>query len=114
MYDDAPRRDVLKKYNQIFNEQTVRAKPYSNEDYFKQIKQRTPGVPIKADMPRRIEGHTYIEPQRDLPENDPGNQTMNSMADYKEIIPSFLPDDQKYLKFINGLNHDEDDQRKKI
>eukprot|EP00347_Sterkiella_histriomuscorum_P006697 403351781 len=67
-------------YNKIYNKAN-KPKPQSNDDYFRKLKQRKTGIPMKVALP----------------------------GTYKEVIPSFLPNDNKYKKFMQNINRDEED-----
>ncbi|CDW85255.1 ankyrin unc44 [Stylonychia lemnae] len=94
--------DFIKKEQNNYDRvpQPNKPQPINNDDYFKALKQRKSGVPIKPSLPRKIEAQEF---NSDL-----------DISTYKEVIPSFLPNDKNYKKFQKFLNQDEDDIQKRL
>ncbi len=55
-------------------------------------------MPLGVNLPKIIESeNNSMKP----PQSDPLVMTMDSLNAYKEVIPSFLPNDKNYQKFGN-------------
>ena len=73
--------------------------PANNQDYFTNVRQRQTGVPLAVNLPKIIESEKSMR----APQSDPMQMTMDSLNVYKEVIPSFLPNDKLYKKFGNVI-----------